>query len=194
MRSCSHLDDAARRHADRVPPAAWSTVRLHPVLPPCPRGIGRYDEDRPTTYVQPLFAGERTLHVGLDLDDAPGTPVTAFAAGTVLHAGYNPADGDYGHVLVTRHQVLEVPFFALWGHLGAGSIAKSYVGRRFVAGAVLGWLGAPDENGGWPPHLHLQLSWDEPETHDLPGAVRPADRERALAAYPDPRLVLGPLY
>jgi hypothetical protein len=29
---------------------------------------------------------------------------------------------------------------------------------------------------------------------DLPGAVSDADREAALAIYPDPRLVLGPLY
>jgi hypothetical protein len=28
----------------------------------------------------------------------------------------------------------------------------------------------------------------------LPGVVRREDRERALRDYPDPRLVLGPLY
>ena len=62
------------------------------------------------------------------------------------------------------------------------------------AGQVIGWLGAETENGGWPPHVHFQLSWERPETHDMPGAVDPADRAAALKRYPDPRLVLGPLW
>ncbi len=33
-----------------------------------------------------------------------------------------------------------------------------------------------------------------PETHDMPGVVSPEDREQALRDYPDPRLVLGPIY
>ena len=34
----------------------------------------------------------------------------------------------------------------------------------------------------------------EPATHDMPGVVSLASRERALLDYPDPRLVAGPLY
>ena len=56
------------------------------------------------------------------------------------------------------------------------------------------WMGDKDENGGWDPHLHFQLSLIEPETHDMPGVVSPEDREQALRDYPDPRLVLGPIY
>ena len=55
-------------------------------------------------------------------------------------------------------------------------------------------MGTREVNGGWNPHLHFQLSLLEPETHDLPGAVSVADRSWALRAFPDPRLVLGPLY
>ena len=55
-------------------------------------------------------------------------------------------------------------------------------------------MGAHDENGGWEPHLHFQLSYQEPETHDMPGVVAPSDRDEALQIYPDPRLVLGALY
>jgi hypothetical protein len=55
-------------------------------------------------------------------------------------------------------------------------------------------MGDKDENGGWDPHLHFQLSLIEPETHDMPGVVSPEDREQALRDYPDPRLVLGPIY
>ncbi|EOD36591.1 hypothetical protein EMIHUDRAFT_226078 [Emiliania huxleyi CCMP1516] len=49
------------------------------------------------------------------------------------------------------------------------------------------------ENGGWPPHVHYQLSMRRPRTHDLPGVVSFDDVTRAQDAFPDPRLVLGPL-
>ena len=55
-------------------------------------------------------------------------------------------------------------------------------------------MGHEDENGGWPPHVHVQLSWNEPVNGDLPGVVRPENRLAALESYPDPRLICGPLY
>ena len=61
-------------------------------------------------------------------------------------------------------------------------------------GSVLGWLGDLDENGGWPPHVHFQLSNERPETHDMPGVVALDDWARAMRTYLDPRLVLGELY
>ena len=156
--------------------------------------VGRYDEDR-AIYTQALFAGARTVHVGLDLGGPAGTPVHAWTDGVVLHAGYNEAEGDYGHVLVLEHDApAGLPRFALYGHLSAATLGHAPVGRRFREGDVIGWLGAPHENGGWPPHLHLQLARDRPETHDLPGAVAPADRAWALEAFPDPQRVVGRLY
>jgi hypothetical protein len=155
--------------------------------------VGRYDEDR-VIYTQALFEGARTLHVGIDLGGPAGTAVHAFADGEVVQAGVNPAPGDYGPTLVTQHTLDGRPIYALHGHLSTASLARSPIGRRFSAGEVLGWLGEPRENGGWPPHVHFQLCWDRPETHDLPGAVRPADREAALLRFPDPRMVLGRLY
>ena len=55
-------------------------------------------------------------------------------------------------------------------------------------------MGDHSENGGWEPHLHFQLSYQEPDTHDMPGVVEPSKRDEALEIYPDPRLVLGALY
>ncbi len=155
--------------------------------------VGRYDEDR-VIYTQDLFAGARTVHVGIDLGGPVGAAVHAFSDGEVVHAGYNPAPGDYGHVVVAEHALDGRPIWALYGHLSAASLRASPVGRALSAGDVLGWLGDERENGGWPPHVHFQLSWERPETHDLPGAVARADRAEALRRYPDPRVVLGPLY
>lgn len=155
--------------------------------------IGRYDEIR-GVYDQPLFGGRRTLHMGVDLGGPVGTPVRAFAAGEVVYAGVNTAPGDYGPTVVTRHRLGGRPIWALHGHLSAASLRLSPPGRRLRAGARIGWLGARDENGGWPPHLHFQLAWADPGGPDMPGVVDPADREVALARYPDPRVVLGALW
>lgn len=163
-------------------------------VPPTPWSIGRYDELRPAMYTTDLFQGGRCLHVGLDLGGPVGTAVHAPIGGQVLHAGYNPAPGDYGHVLVTAHPVGTRTLYILFGHLSAASLTASPVGRAVARGEVLGWLGDEAENGGWPPHVHVQLSWEEPQTHDMPGTVLPSEREAALLRYPDPRLLLGPLY
>ena len=61
-------------------------------------------------------------------------------------------------------------------------------------GDRVGAIGAWRENGHWPSHVHFQISLAEPATHDMPGVVSLASRERALLDYPDPRLVAGPLY
>ena len=45
-------------------------------------------------------------------------------------------------------------------------------------------MGEEHENGGWPPHVHVQMSLHEPEDGDLPGVVKGEDREDALALYP----------
>ena len=79
-------------------------------------------------------------------------------------------------------------------NLSAASSARWRPGDAFDKGTVIGWLGAESENGGWPPHLHFQLSRVRPKTHDMPGVVDPAQRAEMLHRYPDPRMVLGPIY
>jgi murein DD-endopeptidase MepM/ murein hydrolase activator NlpD len=156
--------------------------------------IGKYDELRPGVYNTDIFHGERFLHVGIDIGAPAGTPCMAFMDGEISHFGYNPEPGDYGNVLITKHDLDGVALWALYGHLSSESIENKTVGQKIVAAEVISWFGGEHENGGWEPHLHFQLSLVEPETHDLPGVVAPKDREEALRSYPDPRLVLGPLY
>ena len=56
------------------------------------------------------------------------------------------------------------------------------------------FFGGEAENGGWPPHVHFQLSLERPATHDMPGVVSADDHQKALETFPDPRWVLGDLY
>ena len=156
--------------------------------------VGKYDEVRPNLYNTELFGGERNVHMGIDIGGPVGTPCMAFMDGKISHFGYNPAAGDYGNVVIIKHEISGIPVWALYGHLDAESIEDKRVGQRVMAGEVVAWFGAFEENGGWEPHLHFQLSLVEPETHDMPGVVAPEERTRALEIYPDPRNILGPLY
>tara|TARA_Y100000996_G_scaffold19926_1_gene14701 strand:- start:52 stop:633 length:582 start_codon:yes stop_codon:yes gene_type:complete len=156
--------------------------------------IGRYDELRPGMYSTELFSDGRFLHVGIDIGAPVGTPCMAFDDGEISHFGYNPDDGDYGYVVITKHIIDGRSVWALYGHLDSKSIENKEIGQKISKGEVICWMGDKHENGGWESHLHFQLSLKEPETHDMPGVVSPDNRDQALEDYPDPRLVLGPIY
>jgi len=171
-------------------------------------GVGRYDENRIGMYESQLFSVEnpedqRTVHIAIDLDGPVNTPVHAFYHGTVHSVGYNEALGDYGNVIVLEHPVPNADgnnsrksIFALYGHLNSTVVERYREGQQVTKGQVLGGMGSFWENGGWAiPHVHFQLSVNPPLVpHDMPGAVAPKDRGKALWDYPDPRYVLGPLY
>jgi peptidoglycan LD-endopeptidase LytH len=190
--------------------------------------LGRYDENRIALYSSELFqdvsnqidgySGARTVHLGIDLGAPAHTPIYTFDTGIVHSIGYNPALGDYGHVIVIQYNATTTgtPYWALYGHLDRASTTMTTTttattnnnkkttrirhhplrpGQVVQKGDIIGWIGNVEDNGGWyAPHLHFQLSIQEPTTHDMPGAVSVADRDRALIQYPDPRYVLGPLY
>ena len=156
--------------------------------------IGKYDEFRPNMYTTNIFEGIRNIHMGVDIGGPVGTPCMAFMDGVISHFGYNSEPGDYGNVIITKHIISQTIIWALYGHLDSLSITNKSIGQKVEAGEIIGNFGNNQENGGWEPHLHFQLSFIEPVTHDLPGVVSSEDRNQALLDYPDPRLVLGPLY
>lgn len=158
-------------------------------------GIGRYAEKRVGMYDAALFAeGQRDVHMGIDLGAPAGTEVHAFEDGSIFLFADNDRPGDYGPTLITRHEVDGRPLYVLLGHLSRRSLEGKRVGDRFARGDRLGWVGEKHENGGWNPHVHVQLAWDAPVVADLPGVVSSAELERAGRLYPDPRMILGPLY
>ena len=160
--------------------------------------IGRYDEHRPGMYTSEIFSGERDLHVGLDIGAPVDTPVFCFADGVVFSKGINPEDGSYGPTIITQHE-LQLPasvgskvltdirkFWVLHGHLSTKSLDMVDVGDSVSPGQLIATIGDENENGGWPPHIHLQISLIEPIDNDLPGVVKLSDRDEALATYLDP--------
>ncbi len=181
-------------------PRATETAALtHTLFAKIPNGlgIGRYNEPRPI-YSAPAFAGgphptdeRRTIHIGLDIFAQPGTPVYAPFAGAV-HAFKNNAQRlDYGPVIVLRHSTSDgTPFYTLYGHLSPDSLDELILDQPIAAGRQIAAIGAPPENGDWPPHLHFQIITDLLDLNtDFPGVAYPSQRDMWLSLSPDPNLV-----
>lgn len=161
--------------------------------------VGRYDEPR-MLYVTPLFGagkdvtGERrTIHLGLDLFAEAGTPVRAPLAGTVHALHDNAAPLDYGPVVILRHEPADGPaFFTLYGHLSRKSLDALAPGRRIARGEPFATLGSAGVNGGWTPHLHLQVIVDLLGLGvDFPGVAPASQRDAWTVLSPDPNLLVG---
>lgn len=158
------------------------------------RAVGGYNEMRPGMYLAAHFGNLRNIHMGIDFWAPAGEPVFAIADGQVVYTANYATEGNYGASVVLRHVIEGTKLFALYGHLSLKSLERSVPGAAVSRGDTVGWLGEPAENGNWPPHLHFQLSYEDPGEADMPGVVSDDDREHALKIYPDPRILLGPIY
>ena len=160
-------------------------------------GIGGYGEDRIWYRRSPHFAaGEeiRSIHLGIDIWCQAGTKVSAPLAGTVHSFKDNNNFGDYGPTVILEHELEAIRFFTLYGHLSRRSLDRLRIGSSIRAGEIFAELGTEEENGDWPPHLHLQLILDlGGMAGDFPGVAAPSTAECYLTLCPDPKLLLpGP--
>jgi 4-aminobutyrate aminotransferase-like enzyme len=163
-------------------------------------GIGRYDEVR-AIYTTDLFHVDgnegpewRTVHVGIDVGAPPGTAIHAPLDGTVHSLRDNNAPGDYGPTIVLEHGATDAhpAFWTLYGHLTRATLERLAGGRTIRAGELLGWLGDVSENGGWWPHVHVQVICDLlGRSGDFQGVARPGERSAMLSVSPDPSPLLG---
>ena len=160
-----------------------------------PYSIGKYNEKRYDLYKGDLFEkNSRFIHMGIDIGAPVGTCVRSFFDGEIFSFKNNNLDLDYGYTIITKHTFEGTNLFALYGHLSKSSLKGKKVGQKVYSGVEMATIGDKTENGGWPPHVHFQLSLIEPKTCDLPGVVSEKNHEMALKIFPDPRLVLGNLY
>ena len=162
--------------------------------------LGRYGETR-LIYGGSAFGPtdhpgrrRRTVHIGADVFMPAGTAVRAVVPGKVVSASYRPDAHDYGGTLIVEHMGPNgVSFRALYGHLSRASVENVTVGQTFAASDVVAHLGSALENGGWPPHLHFQISGpDAPKDPGFwPGVVDPDGWDLWQELYPNPARLLG---
>jgi 4-aminobutyrate aminotransferase-like enzyme/Ser/Thr protein kinase RdoA (MazF antagonist) len=158
---------------------------FHDGMDEVPEGltIGRYGEER-TIYKGPQFQGAggraRTVHIATDLFLPAGATVRSPFAGVIEDVANRDMPYDYGGVVVVRHE----GFWTLHGHLDPESIAHWRPGG--------GGMGTEAINGGWTPHVHLQLFTALPgRATDLPGVAYPDEADLWKSISPDPNLLLG---
>jgi 4-aminobutyrate aminotransferase-like enzyme/Ser/Thr protein kinase RdoA (MazF antagonist) len=161
--------------------------------------IGRYAEPRPI-YTNAAFgehgpiSNRRTVHLGIDVFAPAGTEVMSPLPGHVHDTEVCEGHLDYGGLVILRHQLPDGTVFGtLYGHLDPDSIAELCPGQAIDAGESFARLGSPQDNGGWPPHLHLQvLAADPSALPEVPrGVADPDDLEWHLRIYPDPSDLLA---
>ena len=156
---------------------------------------GGYLEYRPDCFTGTYM--EKTskfLHLGIDYSANEGTPVHFPLTVTVLRTDVFPGtDIDWGGRVFVQPQGCEFVF--LLCHLDPTRLPMT--GTTVVAQNTLGFLGAPDVNGGVWPHLHVQAM--KLETFEkyaaqgfrgLDGYTTISQKEKMLETFPSPESVL----
>ncbi len=111
-------------------------------------------------------AGNRKFHAAEDYHQPAGTPVYAVANGDVSFSG---TMGGYGWLVIVDHPQFDL--YTLYGHLSP-SRWRIDAGVGVEKGALLGYLGDEDENGGSaaePLVTHLHFGMRVGQRSDYPG-------------------------
>jgi 4-aminobutyrate aminotransferase-like enzyme/Ser/Thr protein kinase RdoA (MazF antagonist) len=162
-------------------------------------GIGRYNEAR-LLYSSVLFGAgaspleaRRAIHLGMDLFAEPGTSIHTPLDAVVHTLANNGAPLDYGPLVILRHDAGDAGvFFTLYGHLDKESLTRLKVGQHLARGEKFARIGAFEENGGWPPHLHFQIILDLLDLDaNFPGVAYASQRAVWTSLSPDPNLLVG---
>ncbi|MEK9610564.1 MAG: aminotransferase class III-fold pyridoxal phosphate-dependent enzyme [Alphaproteobacteria bacterium] len=200
--SCSLADSVLPENPTAISLDEAQTLVPAAIGTPTPH-VGYYAEPR-LVYTEPAFLtgahpleGRRTIHLGIDVFAPAGSQIAPPLEATVVATANRQERLDYGGVVILKHQTEAGDvFFSLYGHLDPDSITNLRPGQRLSAGMVFANLGAAEVNGGWQPHLHLQLGlalagYDDERDFDWPGAADPDDLDYQLALYPNPAPLLG---
>lgn len=143
-------------------------------------------------YFQAATPGDkRNIHLGIDLWCDAGTSVIAPLDGTIHSFQENTNFGDYGPTIILKHEVENVVFHTLYGHLSKTSLEGLEIGKKIKGGDQIAALGQPFENGDYAPHLHFQIIMDmQGMNGDYPGVCSKNSLEYYRQNCPDPNLLL----
>lgn len=155
---------------------------------------GGYRENRKIYERSNLFGEgkhQRTLHLGVDVWCEAGTPVFTPIGGMVHSKAFNEGNGNYGATIIMQHQLDMANFYVLYGHLSIRDIEALEPGVFLTRGTEFAHIGTPEENGNWPPHLHIQLITDIGTLEgDYPGVCKISETKYYTDYCPDPSILL----
>ncbi|MCF2873625.1 MULTISPECIES: aminotransferase class III-fold pyridoxal phosphate-dependent enzyme [unclassified Tenacibaculum] len=132
----------------------------------------------------------RTIHLGIDYWLSANTAVHAILDGEVIIATNNSGNKEYGGLIVLKHQINELEFYTLYGHLTVKSATKHNLGDIIKKGEKIAELGDHPENGNWAPHLHFQVMLSLFDyKNDFPGVAYFSQIETWKSICPNPNLL-----
>ena len=161
--------------------------------------LGYYNEPR-LIYTNNAFrlnpwkaSNRRTVHLGVDVFAPTGTKICAPLDGVIKVIENRLEPLDYGGMVIIKHITPHGDrFYSLYGHLDPAVCQSLHQGQKLKAGEVFAVLGTPQQNGGWAPHLHLQLAMGiEGLGADWPGVADPDERDFWNALCPNPAALLN---
>ena len=161
--------------------------------------LGYYNEPR-LIYTDKAFrrgawrnSNRRTVHLGVDVFAPAGTRVHAPIDGSVYAVENRTTHLDYGGMVVLMHETHDGDtFYSLYGHLDPAASKHLQPGTLLKAGDVFAELGDQTNNGGWAPHLHMQLAVTvDGLGNDWPGVADPDEIELWNAICPNPAALLN---
>ena len=157
--------------------------------------FGGYNETRNIYKRSAVFkndiSDERNIHIGLDLWIKAETKVLAAIDGKIHSFQNNKSLGDYGPTIILEHEIENVKFYTLYGHLSEESLVNLYVGKSFSKSEKLATLGNFPVNGDYAPHLHFQIIKNIGDSFgDYPGVCNSKDLDFYLENCPNPNLLL----
>jgi murein DD-endopeptidase MepM/ murein hydrolase activator NlpD len=134
---------------------------------------------------------ERNIHIGLDLWIKAGTSILAALDGKIHSFQNNTSLGDYGPTIILEHNLDNIPFYTLYGHLSSESLIEKKVGQKVKKGEQIATLGAPPINGDYAPHLHFQIIKDmQDKKGDYPGVCSEKEVVFYTENCPNPNFLL----
>ncbi len=111
--------------------------------------------------------GYTKMHRGVDFAVPSGTPIMAAGDGVVRDAGWH---GDYGNLVVLRHNGTFETAYAHMSHVASGL----HRGQRVRQGQVIGYVGASGRATG--PHLHYEVRIRGEATNPMSVKMQPGQQ------------------
>lgn len=132
----------------------------------------------------------RSIHLGLDFWLPEQTPIHSLFDGEVVVAVNDAGDKEYGGLIILKHQINDIKFYTLYGHLTVESAIRHKIGKILKKGDEIAKLGNYPENGNWAPHLHFQLLLSLFNYKiDYPGVIYHSQQSIWKSICPDPNLL-----
>lgn len=156
--------------------------------------VGGYLEKR-ALYTSDIYKKEnstekRNIHLGVDFWLPAQTPVHTLLKGKIVCITDDNYNKGYGGLLILKHEIDNISFYTLYGHLSLKSIMKHKVGDILNEKSKIGVLGNALENGDWVPHLHFQILITLLDyKNDFPGVAYESEIDYWKSICPNPNLL-----